>query len=1227
MVDFEGSSDVIPPSVWDAWEAELKAIGVTNPLANFELNAFGQIDLEKSHPGGFSQFVTGRQTLLSNLVRDPLAFSRALSAARRLKAKSDKIFSNFGIETLFLAGGLANFEADGFDINSPILLWPVNLVRKGDDYEVSLAGDPLVNPVFAEALETVLGIKLNHEELLARQRESSDLVPVTVLNYLANLTADKGQLDLKRILVIANFTTASHAMLNDLTRNSSPLLAQLAGNGIGQLSDVDVPELNLVAEADATQMRIVARAKAGESFAVETLPGCGYTQTVVNVLAGLADQGARVLVVASRRQTLGELADRFASIGLPGLAVRADSTWLDLISAISRNEKAATTDPSEGASARIAAELRLDEYFESLNAVDSELGVSVADVLRELSRLSGLSRPPLTNARIPKEKLLGHLDRSGGQALLEQAYALGEFKIGPQDTAWFQARFESPAEVERALKLAKTLRGYAYPKLSEQLAEFTNKVNFKPAQSVEDWGLYLRLFVGVRETLDRFVPDVYDRPLTELIAATAPRKGVAREDRSAMSGGNRRRLKKLAKEYLRAGMHVADMHSSLNQIQEQRDLWQKYCLAPTAPQVPIGIQEAQVAYQAFLADLETLQNHMDPESDEPSLAKLPFAALQAKLESLAMNSEALENLGDRALITTRLREVGLGQLARNLAELHCSKEHLAQELDQAWWQSALEVLVSREKSVLGFSAEQIADNEYTFSQAHYAQIANGSAVVASKLAASWHEALKSHPQEAQAFKALLKTGSATFGQCQQVAPSVWRAVAPVLLVSPFDLPNHLAKVDEFDAVMVLDAAGSTVAENLGAITRSKQIIAFGDEAVAAPTGFEIENRAQPLGREITAPSIFAEVSRVFGSEVIRRSYRTTSQTLGNFINREFYQNRIMYTPTAAEYFGENNFVLDVVTEGNRAKTTIEGATESLDAELERTVELVFHHANWHPQDSLLVASASSVHADRIRAAVLAGLKNRPDLTEFFDAHGHEKFEVTSIADLSHRISDRVIFSLGFGRTSHGAVLSNFGQLSDVDGRRYLANLLVSARKQITLVSCFGADDVPSDRLNNGASLLGELFQAASADRVPLDAEPDPMLQDLSLRLKKLGARVDTSFSAELPLVVAYAKNAAVIDPDWAIPGSTRTEKFHIRPALLKSMGWKYIRVYSFELFSDPQKLAIRIAEELGLQVTKRPLPLFDAADKAFEDTDLAWGDRAALTNDQRLHQDKPPHWG
>jgi hypothetical protein len=154
------------------------------------------------------------------------------------------------------------------------------------------------------------------------------------------------------------------------------------------------------------------------------------------------------------------------------------------------------------------------------------------------------------------------------------------------------------------------------------------------------------------------------------------------------------------------------------------------------------------------------------------------------------------------------------------------------------------------------------------------------------------------------------------------------------------------------------------------------------------------------------------------------------------------------------------------------------------------------------------------------------------LAEFFNAHGREKFEVTPLADLTHRIADRVIFSLGYGRTSHGAVLSTFGQLSDPDGRRYLANLLVSARERITVVSCFTAEEVTSERLSNGALLLKDLLQASTKEDQAVAQINDPMLVDLSLRLKKLGARVDESYSRDLPLIVSYAKNSAVIEPDW-----------------------------------------------------------------------------------------------
>lgn len=1222
MAEAEQSSNQNALVHWDAWLEEIQAIGGSNPLKHFENNTFGQIDLDRTHPGGYSQLVTGRPTLLSNLFRDPLAFSRAFAAARRIKAKGTRLYEHFGIESLYLAGGVADFRADGHDLTAPILLWPIQMIARGDDYEFEISGQPFINPELLKALKGFYDIEINGGELLARQLESSDLIPVTLLNYLAYATNAKAQLDLKRVLVISNFAPAISKIHDDFARIESPAVLGLSGEPTGGLAPIDIPELTLVSDADSTQMRIVARAIAGQSFAVETLPGCGYTQTVVNVLANLAFQGKRTIVVAPRQQTLAELTERFADLGLSALGIRADSTWVDLISSISRNEKAHSVDVHSARAARIAAEHELDGYFETLNSPDQLLNISIAEALKKLSSLAVLPHAPQTSARIDRAAIEAGLDKTEALELLSEASDLGEFNFGPQDTAWFQAHFDSPDEVENALKAARRLRDDSYPRLSEQLAEFIRGVNFKPAATVEDWGLYLRLFSGIRETLDRFVPDVFDRPLTELITATAARSGFSR-DRS-MSGSNRRRLKKLAKEYLRTGMSVSDMNSSLRLIDEQRQLWAQYSLSPVPPQVPAGINDAQVAYQSFVSDLDQIQRHLDPLSSDLPLVKLPLHQLQQKLHSLAEDTAALKNLGERSLILRKLRQNGLGLLARDLAKLHVAKDRLSTELELAWWQTALESIVSRNKKILSYVPEVLENNENSFRDAYEAQVKLGASAVAAELSDRWKSGLSAWPSEASALKALLRAGNTQMKDAIVAAPNLVPVLAPAVFISPYDIAEHISRDEKFDVAIVLDAAGSTIAENLGALTRASQVIAFGDDAISEPTGFEIECRPA-IERVISQkPSIYQAVRQVFGQEVLRRSYRTATQAMGELINREFYQNRIEFTPSADDYFGQKYFNVEVVTTDNRANSTIEGATESLDAEVSHVVELVFNHALWQPEKSLLVASASSVHAERISAAIKDGLQTRPNLVEFFNAHGREKFEVAPLSDLTHRIADRVIFSVGFGRTQHGAVLSNFGELSAPNGRRHLANLLVSARSMITIVSCFPAADVPTDRLANGAILLRELLEAADKPHQEVALDQDPMLQDLAIRLKKLGIRVDQTFSAATPMIASYGSSAAVIEPDWSIPGAIRTEKFRLRPRLLESLGWQYIRVYSFELFSDPQALAHRIAGRLGMAVGRQAQPLFE--DRAFEDTDIAWGDSGA-TNDAKLKGDRPPHWG
>ncbi len=1223
MNESQNLAAIGPDRVWSSWLDEIRSIGGANPLNHFTENSYSQINLEKAHPGGLAQFVTGRPTLLSNLVRDSLSFSRALAAARRIKAKQVQLSENFGLETLYLASGLVDLRSDGHDFEMPILLWPVNILAKGDDFELSLDPRPGINPSLAKGLEQAYGVKLNEEDLISQVAVGSDPIPISVLNRLAEITEEIGKPELKRMLVISNFSSAPVDLESDFRILDSPILEILSGAKIQQDSELGKGEIDplLVADADSTQQRIVSRALAGQTFVVETLPGCGYTQSVVLTIAAMAHAGKRVLVLAPRRQTLNEIADRVAAIGLPGLGIRSNTTWIDMIAAISRNEKATPHSIEAVAELRNQAREKVASYFSSLERVEPELGVSISQTLEELSALSGIPNPPVTEARIPSDHLVRHKDRTFAMTLLRQAQELGEFEIGPEDSAWFRASFENPAEVDSRIELAKDIYLNSFKQLYEQLADFTKTVDFEPAKSVADWAKYLKLFIGIRETLDKFTPEVFDRPLTELIIATAPRR-----EKSLMSGANRRRLRKLAKEYLRPGMHVADMHQALKSIQEQRDLWLRYCQLNKPPQVPMGIHAVQDLLSSFVSNLELLQHNLDPVSVSPVLIEQPLESLRQTLKSLSETSKILENYGERSMSQQRMDEAGLGELARDLSRLHVTKPQLEKELELAWWQSALETLLSRADFELASQWQQVLENENNFVVGESALIAQGAKVVAHELSKRWKNALEMHPEEAGRLKESLKKKRAVLAEISKLAPNVYSSLVPVVLMSPYEVPTLISPQDSFDVVLVLDGAGSSIAENLAGLSRVRQAIIYGDDAIAEARGFELESLSEPLDEPFYPDSIFTVARRKFPVEVLRKSYRGSGQVLGSYINKEFYQERIIFEPTIGQYFGTSNTKLELVSPGKSSSKDVL-SLESLDQEVSQTVDLILNHALWHPQDSLLVATASAKHAENIKRKLSEAMQSSSHLGEFFQGHGRERFEVTTIEELQHRIADRIIFSIGFCKSSSGEFPKKYGQLSQPQGKRYLANLLVSARKQISVVSCFEPDDFLEEKSNLAPAHLIKLLENIDEETPTTDnSEVNPMIADLAIRLSRLGATVRTNFSDRYQLVASSGESAGIIEPDFGLLGYNLTERHRLRPMLLRSMGWKYLRVPSFELFSNPELVAQRVAMQLGIEISKKPVPLFEMEERAFEDTDMAWGDRDD-SNDQRLRDDKPPHWG
>ena len=1206
---------------YNLWLEEIRGIGGANPLTNLDLDVLGLVNLEKSHPVGLSLFTKSHRGLLANLVRDPIAYSKSLTEARHIKTKSERLTSNFGLETIFLLAGSIDFRTVNLDLRIPAMMWGAELIRRGRDYELVLVGDPFVNPELVITLKKHFQIDLDVQKLNRLYKEATDLVPITLLSFLAEVTKDVPELEIQRTLVLTNAVTAPTMMLKELPESPNSFVSKLALGEPIEYEAQALPDVLLAADADSAQINIIRRAVAGESFAVEALPGTGYTQTVANILAAFSAVGKRALVIAPRRQTINELSSRLTQAGLSGLVVRSYSAWLDVVSALSRYEKAVPANLSEANQARNLAAEKLAEYQDSLAEKHPVLGISISDALAKLADLSALPKPPKTTARIAGSALFETRNRTAAIALLQEAVELGEFEESVQSSPWANSRFEDPNEVPRVLSLASRIADDVLPSFGQRLDEISKQVYFPDAVNVAQWGEYLRLLISIRGTLDRFRPEVFDRPLTDLIIATSPRR-----EKHGMSGKTRRALSKHAKEYVRAGVSVSDLHVALLQIEEQSTQWKALCSEPILPNVPLGLDDAQVIYQSLVADLIKLDSHLDQESDRLNLIELPISELSATLRALATETAPLDNLAAKNDLRKRVHDAGLASLVRSLAVNGARNESLIAEFDQCWWLSALEYLLVGDNAFTSYTPELLADLETKFVMTDQRLMVESRKEISYRTSSRWNRAVEELPQEVEAIRALLKERVSSLPLMTAKARRLWPNLASHIASSPYELPVELLQEKVFDAVIIMDASGTTIAENLSGLMRAKQVLAFGDPMIAEPNGFEVEWQASLKAKAPEAPSAFDVVSSIFGREELKRSYRLKGQLFSQLINKEFYQGRLEVEPTANEFDGKSALDLVIVNGENRTLGNKSASTESPLAEVEKVIELILDHVRHSPNESLLVVSASGIHVENLDIALQEAIEDHPDLMEFFEKHGREKFEIATLADLNHRLADRIIFTIGFGRTAQGKLLSHFGLLNEPEARRWLANMLVSARYSLTIVSCFSAYDLPELGPEGATAYLSTLLRPIYNDSVETDTfDSDPMLADLSRRLKRFGIRVVEGFGERIPLVASFGNQSLIVEPDWANSDLSVTERIRLRPALLRSLGWGYQRVYSFEVFSDPQSVAERIGIRLGVEITPTMLNT-QAVPRVYEDTDAAWGE-SNTSNDDRLRNDKPPHWG
>lgn len=749
-------------------------------------------------------------------------------------------------------------------------------------------------------------------------------------------------------------------------------------------------------------------------------------------------------------------------------------------------------------------------HMEALHRQRPRVEASAYQAMQALAELTSRPDGPTTRVRFSRGVLDAAAHRAEITRQLERAAELGAFDAATLDGPWEGARLVNDEETRQARHLAQSLL-LELTTLETGMRTVMSVSGMRAGATIPEWGQQLRLLQEVESSLRSFTPDIFDRPVTDLIAATAA-SSWRRDHAIEMSGLQRSRLRKAAKEYIRPGVHLSDLHASLVKVQSERDRWRSWSTTIEKPEISDAVDDVAEIQQRFIEDLEGLMIALEGSRTGGGLMELDVAELREVLTQLIDDEANLETIPERTLLLEGLRDRGLGEFVEDLTSRRVPGHRVAEEFDLAWWQSSLEAMAADDGLLPMTDGSSLRRAEQDFRRADSAHISSGPQRLIWAQAQRWRRLLREQPEAAGELRDMLRQGSAPLPQLLKACGDLTRALAPVWTASPLVLSAALPDDLEIDAVVVLDGESTPLAAVLPAVTRARQVVVFGDPALGRPQPFTVA----PMTGESSGPvtevdSAFDALSRVVDRRQLRVLYRDMDAHLFDQLNADFYGGQLTRLPSGTALTeGDSRLEVEYVADGYGELAAGHEGVQSPNAEVRRVVQLVIRHARLHPERSLAVVTPSARHAARVAQGVSAVLGQRPELAEFFRP-GPESFRVVDLHRAVGLQRDTVIFSVGFGRTDHDRVLPYLGQLSDRDGRRGFVLGMTRSRLNTIVVSSIRPEELEPSSLHNGARDLHRLLlRIEEAGHIRIGAADEPLLAQKDERQEVLQDAAGTS---------------------------------------------------------------------------------------------------------------------
>lgn len=390
------------------------------------------------------------------------------------------------------------------------------------------------------------------------------------------------------------------------------------------------------------------------------------------------------------------------------------------------------------------------------------------------------------------------------------------------------------------------------------------------------------------------------------------------------------------------------------------------------------------------------------------------------------------------------------------------------------------------------------------------------------------------------------------------------SIKPVFLMSPLSVSTYLTEDNEFDCVIFDEASQIFASDAFLSIYRAKQCIIIGDSKQMPPSNFfgaslEMDNDDYD---DILSESILDMASGVMPSLSLKWHYRSRSESLITFSNKNFYSNTLITIPEAKDKtkgFGIDYVYLKEGRYDMKTRTNYE--------EAKRISEMVIEHYK-NSSQSLGVVAFSKVQADLISDLVEEKLAENPDILKYFTDEVKEPFFVKNLETVQGDERDRIIFSICYGYNLDNKFYQRFGPLNNLGGERRLNVAITRAKYNVTVVSSILPEDIKDNTDSIGVKLLKQYLYFAYHLNVSSNSIDSDNGIILSLKefLEERGYTVLTNYgSSKFKIDLAVKENnkfILAIRIDGNETSKNITDSYRLEKLLLERQGWKYYRIYS-----------------------------------------------------------------